>query len=213
MRFLTTKNGDVVETSKSASAGVEKRVAGGRRERLWGSNKKVVSSEYVYGLGYTDNIDSSGGYISGVGSTHMGIGGYIDASYSIVTGLNNIVSAGHSFVGGISNEILYGGDNAFVYGTEIVCSSGNTNVAMLGKYNEINNAFSNNKKKVYYSVKANSNLSILKLLSESIFIASRLLGNGSNSLAVFIYSELSLLITPSLSRIIYFCFITIIKSF
>lgn len=99
-----------------------------------------VSSEYVYGLGYTqESEDISGGYMSGVGSANMGIGGYIDANYSIVTGRNNIVSAAHSFVGGISNEIQEGADNAFVFGTEIVCPSGNNSAAMFGKYNEINN--------------------------------------------------------------------------
>ena len=99
-----------------------------------------VSSEYVYSLGYMqENADVSGGYMSGVGGANMGIGGYIDANYSIVAGRNNIVSASHSFVGGISNEILEGADNAFVFGTEIICPSGNNSAAMFGKYNEINN--------------------------------------------------------------------------
>ena len=99
-----------------------------------------VSSEYVYSLGYMrESDDISGGYMSGVGGANMGIGGYIDANYSIVAGRNNIVSAANSFVGGVSNEIHEGADNAFVYGTEIICPSGNSSAAMFGKYNEIDN--------------------------------------------------------------------------
>jgi diaminopimelate decarboxylase len=56
----------------------------------------------------------------------------------------------------VSNLAETYGTPCFVYSEDSISKN----------YNEINNAFSNNKKKVYYSVKANSNLSILKLLSE-----------------------------------------------
>ena len=98
-----------------------------------------VSSEYVYSLGYMRESDViSGGYMSGVGGANMGIGGYIDANYSIVAGRNNmkvqlIVLLAAFQMKFTKEQIMH------LYGTEIICPSGNSSAAMFGKYNEIDN--------------------------------------------------------------------------